>query len=75
MSVDMPARVRSDILLRAHDGDTLEQIEHDLIEPCPVGEDAKSGLWLYAWTTRALRRRGPTPSPLSAAERPLYPRR
>ena len=26
----------------------LEEIEHDIIEPAPIGEDEKSALWLYA---------------------------
>jgi hypothetical protein len=34
----------------ARDGQPLEQIERELIEPAPLGNDAKSGLWLYAWS-------------------------
>jgi hypothetical protein len=72
---ESPAQVRTNILARARDGETLERIEHDLIEPCPVGEDAKSGLWLYAWSTRALRGSRPAPTPLGAGGRGLRPRR
>lgn len=31
------------------DGATLREIEHEVIDPAPVGEDARDALWLYAW--------------------------
>lgn len=32
-----------------NDGASLQQIERELIEPAPLGEDARDALWLYAW--------------------------
>jgi hypothetical protein len=31
------------------DGASLRQIEQDIVEPAPLGEDARDALWLYAW--------------------------
>lgn len=30
-------------------GATLHEIERDVIERAPLGEDARDALWLYAW--------------------------
>ena len=38
------------------DGDPLDSIERDMIEPCGLSDDEKSGLWLYAWSGAGLRR-------------------
>ena len=46
-----PDEVRSVILERAEEGEPLEVIEQELIEPVALSEDDKSGLWLYAWST------------------------
>jgi hypothetical protein len=58
-----PDEVRSVILERAEEGEPLEVIEQELIEPVALSEDDKSGLWLYAWSTHELRprRRGARP--------------
>ena len=38
------------------DGDSLEQVEHTLIEPAPLPEDQRDALWLYAWGLEERRR-------------------
>ena len=38
------------------DGDPLDAIEREMIEPAPLSDDEKSGLWLYAWSGAGLRR-------------------
>ncbi len=30
-------------------GPKLHEIERDVIDPAPLGEDARDALWLYAW--------------------------
>ena len=40
------------------DGASLQQIESDIIEPAPLGEDARDALWLYAWGSLERRRSG-----------------
>jgi hypothetical protein len=34
------------------DGDSLEQVEHTLIEPAPLPAEDRDALWLYAWGLR-----------------------
>ena len=41
--------LRDDIDKLVLEGATLDEIERDLIETAPVGEDIRSALWLYAW--------------------------
>jgi rhamnogalacturonyl hydrolase YesR len=48
------------------DGDSLDAIERDMIDPAPFTDDAKSGLWLYAWSGAGLRR-GRRPAPAREA--------
>jgi hypothetical protein len=31
------------------DGASLRDIEREIIEPAPLGQDARDALWLYAW--------------------------
>ena len=31
------------------DGASLQQIENEVIDAAPLGEDARDALWLYAW--------------------------
>ena len=38
------------------DGDSLEMVEHTLIEPAPLPEDQRDALWLYAWGLEERRR-------------------
>jgi hypothetical protein len=30
--------------------EALEEIERSVIDPCPLSEDEKCALWLYAWS-------------------------
>jgi hypothetical protein len=48
--------VRSQIRSSTSDGDPLDRIEHELIDPAPLDDDQKSGLWLYAWSSLELGR-------------------
>jgi hypothetical protein len=64
-----PDQLRYQIRSSTTEGDTLDAIEHDLIEPTRLSDDEKSGLWLYAWSSRELgrfRRGAPEPGELSA---------
>ena len=38
------------------DGDSLEEVEHSVIEPAPLPADARDALWLYAWGLEERRR-------------------
>lgn len=38
------------------DGDSLEEVEHEVIEPAPLPADARDALWLYAWGLEERRR-------------------
>jgi hypothetical protein len=31
------------------EGATLAEIEREVVDPSPLGEDARDALWLYAW--------------------------
>ena len=44
------------------DGDSLDAIEREMIEPAALSDDDKSGLWLYAWSDAGLRRGKPSPA-------------
>lgn len=48
--------MRDLIVSATSDGDPLDAIERDVIEPAALGDDSKSGLWLYAWSGAGLRR-------------------
>jgi hypothetical protein len=37
-------------------GASLRDIEREVIEPAPLGEDARDALWLYAWGSVARQR-------------------
>jgi hypothetical protein len=54
--VATPDQVRTQIRSFTTDGEPLDAIEQELIEPTPLSDDEKSGLWLYAWSTRELGR-------------------
>jgi hypothetical protein len=41
--------LREDIDAMLLDGCSLEEIERELVDPAPVGEEARAALWLYAW--------------------------
>jgi hypothetical protein len=56
MSLDTPRDVRSAIRARTGDGSGLDAIERSLIEPSPLSDDEKSGLWLFAWASAELGR-------------------
>lgn len=32
------------------DGASLRAMEREVIDPAPLGEDARDALWLYAWS-------------------------
>ena len=38
------------------DGSSLEEVEHTLIEPAPLPDEARDALWLYAWGLEERRR-------------------
>ena len=38
------------------DGDSLEKVEHTLIEPAPLPVEERDALWLYAWGLEERRR-------------------
>ena len=31
-------------------GAPLDQVEHEVIDPCELSSDQKAALWLYAWS-------------------------
>jgi hypothetical protein len=33
-------------------GRTLEEIERELLDPAPLGEEQRAALWLYAWSQK-----------------------
>lgn len=53
--------LRDDIDQMVLAGVTLEEIEEQLIDHAPVGEDMRAALWLYAWGCIE-RQRPPLPS-------------
>jgi len=53
-----PDEMRFLINSATSDGDPLDAIEREMIEPAPLSDDEKSGLWLYAWSGVALGRDG-----------------
>ncbi len=55
MTGPSPQELRDEILL-ARDADPLEALARDLIDPAPLSDDEKSGLWLYAWSGAAMGR-------------------
>lgn len=44
-----PAEVR--VAIRAWDGESLDSITRELIDPAGLSDECKSALWLYAWAT------------------------
>jgi hypothetical protein len=73
MDVLSPDEMRVMISSAATDGDALDTIERDMIEPAPLSDDAKSGLWLYAWSRAGLgvgRGRRLTPTRVAPPRRP-----
>jgi hypothetical protein len=48
--------IRMTISSATSDGDPLETIERDVIDPAPLSEEDKSGLWLFAWSEAGLGR-------------------
>ena len=45
-------RLREAVGARASQGESLDTIEQDLIEPSELSEEHKSALWLYGWACR-----------------------
>ncbi len=45
------AELQQEIEARLSSGEPLQQVEHDVIEPCKLTEDDKSALWLYGWAS------------------------
>ena len=41
--------LRVQIYEMVEDGATLREIEREVIDAAPLGEDARDALWLYAW--------------------------
>ena len=50
------ARELIDELVR--EGASLEEIERDVVDASPMGEDGQAALWLYAWGSIERRRSG-----------------
>jgi hypothetical protein len=46
------ARLREAVGVRASQGEPLDTIEQDLIEPSDLSDEHKSALWLYGWACR-----------------------
>lgn len=44
-----PAEVR--VQIRAWDGESLDSITRELIDPAGLSDECKSALWLYAWAS------------------------
>jgi len=45
-------RLREAVGARASQGESLDAIEQDLIEPSGLSDEHKSALWLYGWACR-----------------------
>ncbi len=41
--------LREAVDVMVSEGATLGEIEAELIDPAPLGEDSRDALWLYAW--------------------------
>lgn len=53
-----PAAIRRDIRHAVHDGRTLSEIEHTVLDAMPLPADSRDALWLYAWSLTWRRDRG-----------------
>jgi hypothetical protein len=51
-------QLRREVASRARRGVSIADIESDVIQSSPVSEDSKAALWLFAWSTREVGRRG-----------------
>jgi hypothetical protein len=57
----LPARVlRHAVDAAVRDGDTLDEIERDIIDESALSPEGRSALWLYAWGAVERRQSGRT---------------
>ena len=55
----LPSRFLRDAVEAAvRDGDTLAEIERDIVDDAALSPDGRSALWLYAWGAVERRRSG-----------------
>ena len=47
----MVDELREEIVARVHDGHSVAEIDRHVIQPAPIDDDDKAGLWLLAWST------------------------
>jgi hypothetical protein len=43
-------RAREDVRRRMSHGDTIDDVDAEIIEPSDLNADEKAALWLYAWS-------------------------
>jgi len=57
----LPSRfLRDAVEVAVRDGDTLDEIERDIVDEATLSPDGRSALWLYAWGAVERRRSGRT---------------
>lgn len=67
------AELREHVQLALHHGDSLDEVEAEIIDPAPLHEEQKAALWLFG---AAVARSGPKSPPIqpSPAQRDQTPR-
>lgn len=58
-AIEPQRQLRGEIAARLGCGDSLDNVERELIAPSRLSEDQQAALWLYGWSlTQRERRRG-----------------